>query len=57
MGATPQAVEVRVVAAAIVAALVVAVEEWAARGGALPDHIDQALGALENKLVSRRRPT
>jgi AcrR family transcriptional regulator len=57
MGATPQDVEVRVVAAAIVAALVVAVEEWAAQGGALPDHIDQALGALENKMGSRRRPT
>ena len=57
MGATPEDVEVRVVAAAIVAALVVAVEEWSAQGGALPDHIDQALGALENKMVSRRHPT
>jgi hypothetical protein len=55
MGAGPGDLEVRAVAAAIVAALVVAVEEWATQGGALPDHIDQALAALETRLVSRPR--
>ncbi len=43
-------------AAALVAALVVAVEEWAIQGGELPDHIDGALAALENRLVKRSRP-
>lgn len=53
MQATPADLEVRAVAAALVAALVVAVEEWATQGGELPDHIDRALAALENRLVSR----
>lgn len=55
MGSAPDDLEVRAVAAAIVAALVVGVEEWATQGGALPDHIDRALAALERKLTSRPR--
>lgn len=56
MQAAPADLEVRAVAAALVAALVVAVEEWAIQGGELPDHIDSALAALETRLVSRPRP-
>ena len=55
MGSVPIDLEVRAVAAAIVAALVVGVEEWAEHGGALPDLIDRALAALEERLVTRRR--
>ncbi len=52
MGSVPDDLEVRAVAAAIVAGLVVGVEEWAAQGGALPDHIDRALAGLERRLTS-----
>lgn len=55
MGTDPDDLEVRAVTAAIVGAVVVAVEQWAERGGALPDLIDQALAALEQRLVTRRR--
>lgn len=55
MGAAPDDIEVRAVTAAIVGAVVIAVEHWAEQGGALPDLIDQALAALEERLVSRRR--
>lgn len=51
MGSVPTDLEVRAVAAAIVAGLVVGVEEWAEHGGLLPDLIDRALAALEERLV------
>jgi len=56
MGAAPDDVEVRAVAAAIVASLVVGVEQWAQAGGSLAAHIDQALGALEERLTRVGRP-
>lgn len=56
MGAAPDDVEVRAVAAAIVAGLVVGVEQWAQAGGSLAAHIDQALGALEERLTRVGRP-
>ncbi|MGH8991318.1 MAG: hypothetical protein ACRDZ7_07315 [Acidimicrobiia bacterium] len=55
MGATVGDIEVQAVTAAIVDAVVVAVEHWAEQGGALPDLVDQALAALEERLVSRRQ--
>ncbi len=56
MGAAPADIEVRAVAAAIVAGLVVGVEHWAQAGGSLAAHIDQALGALEERLTRVGRP-
>lgn len=47
MGQAPADLEVRAVTAAIVAAVVTAVEHWAANGGGLPTLIDRALAALE----------
>ena len=54
LGAAPGDLETRVVAAAIAAAVVVAVEEWAEQGGDLPELIDRALAALEDRLGPRR---
>jgi AcrR family transcriptional regulator len=50
----PGDLEVRVVAAAIAAAVVLAVEEWAEQGGDLPGLIDRALVALQHGLTGRR---
>ena len=54
MGTASSALEARAVTAAIVAAVVTAVEHWAAAGGELPPLIDEALAALEGKAVRRR---
>lgn len=56
MGAAPDEVEVRAVAAAIVAGLVVGVEQWAQAGGSLAAQIDRALAALEERLTRAGRP-
>ena len=56
LAAAPEDLEVRAVTAAIVAAVVVAVEDWAQHEGSLADHIDRALGALETSLPARRSP-
>jgi AcrR family transcriptional regulator len=55
MGSDATDLEVRAVTAAIVAAVVTAVEHWAAHGGQLPALIDEALAALEDKAARRRR--
>ena len=54
MGAAPGDLEVRAVTAAIVGAVVAAVEHWAEHDGSLPDLVDTALAALEERLASRR---
>jgi AcrR family transcriptional regulator len=54
MGPEATELEVRAVTAAIVAAIVTAVEHWAAEGGELPALIDEALAALESRAVRRR---
>jgi AcrR family transcriptional regulator len=46
LGAGPGDFETRVAAAAIIAAVAVAVEEWAERGGDLPALVDRALAGL-----------
>jgi AcrR family transcriptional regulator len=51
LGADPEDLRVRVVAAALTAALVVAVEDWATAGGSLATHIDDALATLERELA------
>ena len=56
MGAAPGDLEVRAVAAAIVATAAVGVEEWAEHGGHLPAVVDRALAALEDRLAARPRP-
>lgn len=56
MGASPADLEVKVTVAAIVAALIVGLEQWAEDGGRLADHVDAALAALEERPRSRRRP-
>jgi AcrR family transcriptional regulator len=55
MGATPEDLEVRAVAAAIAATAALAVEEWAEHGGHLPAVVDRALAALEDRLARRPR--
>jgi AcrR family transcriptional regulator len=54
LGADPQELRVRMVAAALTAAMVVAVEGWAADGGSLAAHIDDALVTLEQELAPVR---
>ncbi|MCA1841638.1 MAG: TetR family transcriptional regulator [Actinobacteria bacterium] len=54
MGAAASQLEVRAVTAAIVGAVVTAVEHWAAHGGALPALIDEALAALEGHAARRK---
>ncbi len=51
MAAEPGDLRVRVVAAALTAALLVAVETWSAAGGSLAGHVDDALGVLEQELA------
>ena len=51
MEAEPDNLRVRVVAAALSAALVVGVEAWSAAGGSLAHHIDDALAVLEQELA------
>lgn len=55
MGPGATDLEVRAVTAAIVAAVVTAVEHWAAHGGQLAALIDEALAALEERATRRRR--
>ena len=50
-GTDPGDLRVRVVAAALAAALTTAVESWAKQGGELPVRIDEALDALEHDLT------
>ena len=50
LGADPGGLRVRVVAAALSAALVVSVGVWAAEGGSLARHIDDGLAELETAL-------
>jgi AcrR family transcriptional regulator len=56
LGADPDDLEIKAVTAAIVAAIVTALEHWAAQDGSLTDHIDRALAALETGLSPRRPP-
>ena len=55
MGAEPGDLEVRAVATALAATAALAVEEWAERGGRLPDVVDRALAALQDRLGARPR--
>lgn len=55
MGTAPDDLETRVVAAAIVAAFVAALEEWSEDGGELPGLIDRALATLQTRLTARGR--
>jgi AcrR family transcriptional regulator len=55
LGTGPDDLRVRVVAAALTAALVLAVEDWAAAGGSLAARIDDALATLEQELAPTRR--
>jgi AcrR family transcriptional regulator len=55
MGGTPGDLEVRAVAAALAATTALAVEEWAERGGRLPEVVDRALAALQVRLGARGR--
>jgi AcrR family transcriptional regulator len=55
LGASPTDLEVKVTVAAIVAALIVGLEQWAQDGGRLADHVDDALRILENRRPSRSR--
>jgi hypothetical protein len=43
------------VATALAAATALAVEEWAERGGRLPEVVDRALAALQVRLGARGR--
>jgi AcrR family transcriptional regulator len=54
MDAAAGDLEVRAVAAAIVATAAVGVEEWAEHGGHLPAVVDRALAALQDRLGARR---
>ncbi|MGH9010744.1 MAG: TetR family transcriptional regulator [Acidimicrobiia bacterium] len=54
---SPDDLETRVVAAAIAATVVVAVEEWAEQRGELPELMDRALTALELRLGHHRSRT
>lgn len=54
MDAAAGDLEVRAVAAAIVATAAVGVEEWAEHGGHLPAVVDRALAALHDRLGARR---
>lgn len=53
MGATPDDLEVRAVAAAIAGAASAAVETWAEQGGDLPAVMDRAMAALQHRLAAR----
>ena len=53
MGATPDDLEVRAVAAAIAGAASAAVETWAEQGGDLPAVMDRAMAALQHRLAVR----
>lgn len=55
MGASPIDLRVKVTVAAIVAALIVGLEQWAQDGGRLAGHVDEALRALEERTASRPR--
>ena len=54
MDAAAGDLEVRAVAAAIVATAALGVEEWAEHGGHLPAVVDRALAALQDRLGARR---
>ena len=56
LGAGPDDLRVRVVAAALTAVLVLAVEDWAGDGGSLAARIDAALAALEQELAPAPAP-
>jgi AcrR family transcriptional regulator len=55
MGAAAGDLEVRAVAAAIIATAAVGVEDWAEHGGHLPTLVDRALATLQGRLARRPR--